>query len=73
MQLLLRPGGGGGGGLKLNLSSLAMIGLHTKNQLPSLPGSSLKVCVVGGWLRVNLVLCFGPNHDFRFAFRLGPS
>ena len=25
------------------------IRLHTKNQLYTLPGSALKVCVVGGW------------------------
>ena len=29
-----------------------MVRLHTKNQLHSLPGSALKVCVVGGWCRV---------------------
>ena len=35
----------------------------------------LEVPVVGRWmvLKANLVLRFGPNHDFGFAFRLGPS
>ena len=39
-----------------------MVRLHTENQLHSLPGSALKVCVVvggGGWLRANLVIAFG--------------
>jgi hypothetical protein len=30
-------------------SSWVNIRLHTKNQLYTLSGSSLKVCVVGGW------------------------
>jgi hypothetical protein len=40
--------------------------LHTENQLYTLPGSALKVCVVvgGGWwwvvvLKANLVISFG--------------
>jgi hypothetical protein len=45
------------------LSSWVKIRLHTKNQLYTLPGSDLKVCVVvGGWwwvLTVNLVIDFG--------------
>ena len=37
-----------------------MVRLHTENQLDSLPGSALKVCVGGGeGLRVNLVIAFG--------------
>jgi hypothetical protein len=33
--------------------------LHTENQLYTLPGSALKVCVVGGCvLKVNLVISF---------------
>jgi hypothetical protein len=33
--------------------------LLNENQLHSLPGGALKVCVVGGWLRANLVIAFG--------------
>jgi hypothetical protein len=44
-------------------SSWVNIRLHTENQLHTLPGSALKVCVVGGWwwvvLKVNLVISFG--------------
>ena len=55
------------------------IRLHTKNHRPMLPGSALKVCVVGGgwwwwWWWVVVVVCkpilvfhFGPN---RFGFKL---
>ena len=58
--------------------------LQTKNQYPRLPGSTLKGCVEMLWwlywnvlaailvLKANLVLCFGPNHDFWYSFRLGP-
>ena len=47
------------------LSSWVNLRLHTENQLYTLPGSALKVCVVvvvgGGWvvLKVNLVISFG--------------
>jgi hypothetical protein len=43
------------------LSSLVKIRLHTENQPYTLPGSTLKVCVVvGGWwvLKANLVISF---------------
>ena len=40
-------------------SSQFMVRLHSKNQLPGLPRSASKVCVGGGWLRVNLVIEFG--------------
>ena len=37
-----------------------MVRLHTENQLQAMPGSSLKVCVVGGGgLRAKLVIAFG--------------
>ena len=37
-----------------------MVRLDNENQLSSLPGSALKVCVVvGGWFRVNSVIVFG--------------
>jgi hypothetical protein len=45
---------GGGGGLHSPIcflsisSSWVNIRLHTENQLHTLPGSALKVCVVGG-------------------------
>ena len=41
-------------------SSWVNLSLHTENQLYTLPGSALKVCV-GGWvvLKVNLVISFG--------------
>jgi hypothetical protein len=32
-----------------NSSSWVKIRLHTENQHPGLPGSALKVCVVGWW------------------------
>jgi hypothetical protein len=41
---------------------MVMVQLYTENQLHSLPGSSLKVCVVVvvvGRLRGNLVIAFG--------------
>ena len=46
--------GGGGGGvtlifLLLILSRYVMVRLHSENQLHSLPGSTLKVCL-GGWM-----------------------
>jgi hypothetical protein len=37
-----------------NSFSWVKIRLHTKNQLPGLPGSALKVCVVGWWWWVPL-------------------
>jgi hypothetical protein len=43
-------------------SSWVNLRLHTENQIYTLPGSALKVCVVGsGWvvLKVNLVISFG--------------
>jgi hypothetical protein len=47
-------------------SSWVNISLHTKNQRHTFPGSALKVCVVGGWVvvvvvvfKVNLVISFG--------------
>jgi hypothetical protein len=39
------------------LSSWLM--LHTDTWLCNLPGSGLKVPVVGGWLKVNIVISFG--------------
>jgi hypothetical protein len=40
-------------------SSWVEIRLPTENQHSSLPESALKVCVVGGWLKVNLAIDFG--------------
>ena len=45
-------GRGGGGQVTLFfffILYLVMVRLHTENQLQALPGSALKVCVVGGW------------------------
>ena len=42
------------------LSSLFNVRLHTENWLCNLPGSAIKVpVVVGGWLKVNIVIVFG--------------
>ena len=44
--------------------SWVKIRLHTKNHLPSLCGSALKVCVMGGWVCNSiLVFHFGPNQS----------
>ena len=45
----------------LNISSSWVnLRLHTENQLYTLPGSTLKVCVWWWWvLKVNLVISFG--------------
>ena len=63
-HFLLDPPGEGVGGVPLfflhTSSWWVKLMLHTKNP---------HVWV----LRVNLVLPFGPNHEFRFDFKLGPS
>jgi hypothetical protein len=43
------------------LPSWVNVRLHTENWLCNLPGSALKVPVVGGWVvfKVNLVIVFG--------------
>ena len=52
--------GRGGGQFFLYISSsLVSARLHTENWLCNLPRSALKVPVVGGWLKVNLVITFG--------------
>ncbi len=66
-------GGGGGGGsgdpyFFLHISSSwVKIRLHTENHLPGLPGSALKVCLVGGvaqdmWWMLRRI-CGGPTHN----------